>query len=68
MHQKRAVTLAKISLRPGKVEISRHLNNLGTLVINLLERMNVKNMIAQLETFADKFPTLILFLTQPIGL
>jgi hypothetical protein len=38
------------------------------LVINLLEGMGVKNMAAQLDLFADKFTTLIQFLTQQMVL
>lgn len=33
-------------------------------VINILEGMQVENMATKLDTFADKFPTLIQFLTQ----
>ena len=68
MHHKRDVSLAEDSLRTGKAGVSRLLGRLRTLVINLLERMNVKNMAAQLDTFADKFPTLIQFLTQQMVL
>lgn len=68
MHHKRDVSLAEDSLRTGKAGISRLMGSLRTLVINLLERMNVKNMVAQLDTFADKFPTLIQFLTQQMVL
>ncbi len=52
----------------GKSGVSRMLSSLRTLVINLLEGMNVKNMAAQLDSFADKFPTLIQFLTQQMVL
>lgn len=68
MHHKRDVSLAEDSLRTSKAGVSRLLGSLRTLVINLLERMNVKNMAAQLDTFADKFPALIQFLTQQMVL
>jgi hypothetical protein len=64
MHHKRDVSLEEDGLRTAQAEVSRLLGSLRTLVINLLERMNVKNMAAQLDTFADKFSTLIQFLTQ----
>ena len=73
MHHKRDVTgppvrLVEDALRTGKAVVSRLLGSLRTLVINLLEGMNVKNMAAQLDTFADKFTTLIQFLTQQMVL
>lgn len=68
MHHKRDVSLSEDGLRTGKAVVSRLLSSLRTLVINLLERMKVKNMAAQLDTFADKFPTLIQFLTQQMVL
>ena len=40
------------------------MSSLRTLIINLLRRTGCKNMIAQLESFADKFPTLLYFMTQ----
>ena len=68
MHHKRDVCLSEDDLRTSKPDVSRVLGNLRTLVINLLEGMNVKNMAAQLDTFADKFTTLIQFLTQQMVL
>lgn len=68
MHHKRDVTLSEDDLRSGKVGVSRLLSSFGTLVINLLESMGVKNMAAQLDLFADKFTTLIQFLTQQMVL
>lgn len=68
MHHKRDVTLAEDRLRTSMGEVSRLLGSLRTLVINLLEGLKVKNMAAQLETFADKFPTLIRFLTREMVL
>jgi len=68
MHHKRDVSLSEDDLRTGKAEVSRLLGSLRTLVISLLEGMNVKNMAAQLDTFADKFTTLIQFLTQQMVL
>lgn len=68
MHHKRDVTLAEDRLRTSKAKVSRLLGSLRTLVINLLEGTKVKNMAAQLDDFADKFPTLIQFLTQQMVL
>jgi hypothetical protein len=68
MHHKRDVSLKEDDLRTAKSEVSRILSSLRTLVINLLGGMKFKNMAAQLETFADKFPTLIQFLTQQMVL
>ncbi len=64
MHHKRDVSLSEDNLRTGKAAVSRLVGSLRTLVINLLEHTQVKNMAAQLDTFADKFTTLIQFLTQ----
>jgi hypothetical protein len=68
MHHKRDVTLSEDNLRSGKIEVNRLLSSFRTLVINLLEGMGVKNMAAQLDLFADKFTTLIQFLTQQMVL
>jgi hypothetical protein len=68
MHHQRDVTLAEDDLRTVKASVSRLLGSLRTLVMNLLEAMNVKNIAAQLDTFADKFPTLIQFFTQQMVL
>lgn len=68
MHHKRDVSLSEDDLRTGKAEVSRLLGSLRTLVINLLEGMKVKNMAAQIDLFADKFTTLVQFLTQKMVL
>lgn len=68
MHHKRDVTLSEDNLRTGKAGVSRLMGSLRTLVINLLERMNISNMAAQIDTFADKFFVLIQFLTQQMVL
>lgn len=68
MHHRRDVSLSEDDLRTGKAGVSRVLGSLRTLVINLLQEMNVKNMAAQLDMFADKFTTLIQFLTQQMVL
>ena len=64
MHHKRDVTLSEDDLRTKKVGVNRLVGSLRTLVINLLESINSKNMTAQMDTFADKFSVLIQFLTQ----
>ena len=68
MHHKREVSLSEAALRTGKVAVSRMTGSLRTLVVNLLESLKVKNMAAQLDTFADDFTTLIQFLTQQMVL
>jgi hypothetical protein len=68
MHHKRDVTLSEDDLRTKKVGVNRLVGSLRTLVINLLEGMNSKNMTAQMDTFADKFSVLIQFLTQQMVL
>jgi predicted transposase YbfD/YdcC len=68
MHHKRDVILSEDDLRTSKATINRLIGSLRTLVINLLGRITVKNMAAQLDTFADKFTTLIQFLTQQMVL
>lgn len=68
MHHQRDVTLAEDDLRTGIAAVSRLLGSLRTLVMNLLTGMNVKNIAAQLDTFADKFSTLIPFFTQQMVL
>lgn len=68
MHHKRDVSLSEDDLRTGKAEVSRLLGSLRTLVISLLEGMNVKNMAAQIDLFSDKFTTLIQFLTRQMVL
>jgi len=68
MHHRRDVTLAEDKLRTGKQAVSRLMSSLRSLVINLLRRIKPKNMAAQLEYFADKFQTLIQFMTQEMVL
>lgn len=68
MHYKRDVILSEDDLRTNKAGVSRLTGSLRTLAISLLERLTVKNMAAQLDTFADKFATLIQFLTQQMVL
>lgn len=68
MHHKRDVSLSEDDLRTGKAEVSRLVGSLRTLVISLLDGMGVKNLAAQIELFADKFTTLIQFLTQQMVL
>lgn len=68
MHYKRDVTLSEDNLRSSNVEVNRLMSSFRTLLINLLARISVKNMAAQLDLFADKFATLIQFLTQQMVL
>lgn len=64
MHHRRDVSLSEDALRTGSQAITRLMSSLRTLVINLLGRTTGKNMAAQLEHFADKFSTLLQFMTQ----
>ena len=68
MHHKRDVTLSEDALGTGNVGANRLIGSLSTLVINLLEGMNIRNIAAQIDTFADKFSVLIQFLTQQMVL
>lgn len=68
MHHRRDITLAEDELRTGSQAISRLMSSLRSLVINLLRRLKPKNMVAQLEEFADKFQTLTQFMTQELVL
>lgn len=68
MHYKRDVILSEDDLRTSSTDVSRLVGSLRTLAISLLGRLTVKNMTAQLDTFADKFITLIHFLTQQMVL
>ena len=68
MHYQRDVSLAEDSFRTGSQAISRLMSSLRTLVINLLNRAKPKNMVAQLENFADNFPSLLQFVTQEMVL
>lgn len=68
MHHKRDVSLSEDDLRTGNAEVSRLVGSLRTLVIRLLDSMGVKNIAAQIDLFADKFTTLIQFLTKQMVL
>jgi hypothetical protein len=68
MHHKRDVSLSEDELRTSDACVSRLVGSLRTLVINLLESLGAKNMVAQLDLFADKFMMLIQFLTKQMVL
>ena len=68
MHYRRAVKLCEDGLRTGSQAISRLMSNLRTLVMSFLRRIKPKNKVAQLENFADNFPTLLQFMTQEMVL
>ena len=68
MHHKRDVTLSEDALGTGNAGVNRLIGSLRTLVINLSEGMNIRNIAAQIDTFADKFSVLIQFLTQQMVL
>lgn len=63
MHQRRDVSLREDDLRTGSQAASRLMSSLRTLVLNLLQHVKPKNMVAQLEGFADNFSSLLLFMT-----
>ncbi len=62
MHYRRDVILSEDSLSTSKSGVSRLVSSLRTLTMNLLHRLSPKNMVAQLESFADKFSSLIQFM------
>ena len=64
MHYRGEVTLAEDRLRTGNQAVSQLMSSLRTLTINLLNRATPKNMAAQIDGFADRFNTLIQFMTQ----
>lgn len=68
IHHRRDVTLAEDALRTGSQAISRLMSSLRTLTMTVLARAKPKNMAAQIEEFADKFHTLIQFMTQELVL
>lgn len=62
MHYRRDVILSEDALRTSKTEVSRLMNSLRTLTMNLLHRLSPKNMTAQLDCFADNFSSLLQFM------
>ena len=68
MHYQRDVTLSEDALKTGNASVSRLMSSLRTLTISLLKRVKSKNMAAQIDNFADKFHTLIQFMTQQLVL
>jgi hypothetical protein len=68
MHHQRDVTLAEDTLRSEIQPVSRAISSLQTLAVNLLSRLNPKNMAAQIDEFADRFQLLIQFMTQQLVL
>ena len=68
MHYQRDVTLAEDALRACNKSVSRLMSSLRTLTINLLKRVKSGNMAAQIDNFADKFQTLIQFMTRQLVL
>jgi len=62
MHYRRDVVLSEDALRSGKREVNRLVSSIRTLTMNLLHRLKAKNMAAQLDEFADNFPSLLRFM------
>ncbi|MEZ4887292.1 MAG: ISAs1 family transposase [Chitinophagales bacterium] len=58
----RDVTLKEDKLKTKKGAVTKVLCGIRTLVINLLQKKNVKNRIAQLEFFQDNFEELLKWL------
>jgi predicted transposase YbfD/YdcC len=68
MHHQRDVTLAEDKMRTENQPVSRIMSSLRTMVVNLLKRLNPKNMAVQIDEFADRFQLLIQFMTQQLVL
>lgn len=68
MHHQRDVTLAEDKMRTSSQPVNRIMSSLRTMTLNLLKRLNPKNMAAQIDEFADCFQILIQFLTQQMVL
>jgi len=68
MHRRRDVTLAEDKFRTENQLVSRVMSSLRTLAVNLLKRLNPKNIAAQIDEFAHRFQLLIQFMTQQLVL
>ncbi|WP_338873446.1 hypothetical protein WBJ53_30565 [Spirosoma sp. SC4-14] len=64
IHYQRDVTLGEDALQTSSQSVNRLMSSLRTLTINLLRRSKPKNMAAQIDNFADRFHTLIQFMTK----
>jgi predicted transposase YbfD/YdcC len=62
MHHRRDVTLSEDDFRSTQPAVSRLLSSFRTLVLNLLRKEKIKNMVAKMEEFADKFHVLLQFM------
>ncbi|MBC3795376.1 ISAs1 family transposase [Spirosoma utsteinense] len=63
MHHRRDVSLSEDRFRSSQAAVSRLLSNLRSIVLNVLGQDKVKNMVARMEEFADKFHVLLQFMT-----
>lgn len=63
MHHRRDVTLAEDRFRSSQASASRLISSLRSIVLNVLRQDKVKNMVARMEEFADKFHVLLQFMT-----
>jgi len=68
MHHQRDVVLGEDRMKTGIQTISRIMSSLRTVTLNLLRRLRPKSMAAQIDEFADRFQSLIRFLTQQMVL
>jgi len=68
MHRRRDVTLAEDKFGTEIQLVSRVMSSLRTLAVNLLKRLNPKNIAAQIDEFAHRFQLLIQFMTQQLVL
>lgn len=68
MHHQRDVTLAEDKMRSGSQPLNRLMSGLRTMTLNLIRRLRPKNMAAQIDEFADRFPILIQFMNQQLVL
>lgn len=63
MHHRRDVSLREDRFRSSQAAVSRLLSSLRSIVLNVLGQDKVKNMVARIEEFADKFHVLLQFMT-----
>lgn len=68
MHHQRDVVLAEDKMKTESQPVNRIMSSLRTVTLNLLRRLRPKSMAAQIDEFADRFQSLIQFLTQQMVL
>ena len=63
VHHRRDVSLGEDRFRSSQAAVSRLLSCLRSIVLNVLGQDKVKNMVARMEEFADKFYVLLQVMT-----